>query len=119
MLGLMAILAIEILLNFVLDFYRPRVEGVEERPAYDSRLLGLLLTPAGLFKTVSATLDYQFGFRVSQTWFYRFTEQWIAPLILFDILTLYVLTCFVVVGPEQQGVLERCGVFQRGAGPGI
>ena len=115
MLGVMGVVAIEILINFVFDFYRPRVEGVEERPAYDSRLLGILVMPTGLLKTVSATLDYQFGFRVSQTWLYRFTEQWIAPLILFDLVTLYLLTSFVVVGPEQQGVLERRGVFQRGA----
>jgi modulator of FtsH protease HflK len=119
MLAVMGILAIELILNFVLDFYRPRVEGVEERPAYDSRLMGLLLTPAGLFKTVSATLDYQFGFRVSQTWIYRFTEQWIAPLILFDLVTLYLLTSFVVVGAEQKGVLERRGVYQHVLDPGI
>jgi regulator of protease activity HflC (stomatin/prohibitin superfamily) len=118
MLGVMGLLAIEIIVNFVLDFYRPRVEGVEDRPAYDSRLLALLLTPGGLFKTVSATLDYQFGFRVSQTWIYRFTEQWIAPLVLFDLVTLYALTCFVVIGPEQQGVLERRGVYVTTLGPG-
>ncbi|MGO8703474.1 MAG: SPFH domain-containing protein [Candidatus Brocadiia bacterium] len=111
MLAVMGIVAIEILINFVFDFYRPRVEGVEERPAYDSRLLGILVMPTGLLKTVSSTLDYQFGFRVSQTWLYRFTEQWIAPLILFDLVTLYLLSSFVVVGAEQQGVLERRGVF--------
>ena len=119
MLGVMAVVAIEILINFVFDFYRPRVEGVEERPAYDSRILGILVMPTGLLKTVSATLDYQFGFRVSQTWLYRFTEQWIAPLILFDLVTLYLLSSFVVVGPEQQGVLEQRGVFQRVLQPGF
>ena len=119
MLGVMGVVGIEILVNFVLDFYRPRVEGVEERPAYDSRLLGILVMPTSLLKTVSSTLDYQFGFRVSQTWLYRFTEQWIAPLILFDLVTLYLLTSFVVVGAEQQGVLERRGVFQRVLPPGI
>jgi regulator of protease activity HflC (stomatin/prohibitin superfamily) len=119
MLGVLGVVGIEILVNFVLDFYRPRVEGVEERPAYDSRLLGILVMPTSLLKTVSSTLDYQFGFRVSQTWLYRFTEQWIAPLILFDLVTLYLLTSFVVVGAEQQGVLERRGVFQRVLPPGI
>lgn len=42
MLGLMSLVTIEMLLNIVLDFYRPRVEGVEARAVYDSRLLGLL-----------------------------------------------------------------------------
>jgi regulator of protease activity HflC (stomatin/prohibitin superfamily) len=120
MLGVMGVVAVEILINFVFDFYRPRVEGVEERPAYDSRVLGILVMPTGLLKTVSATLDYQFGFRVSQTWLYRFTEQWIAPLILFDLVTLYLLSSFVVVGAEQQGVLERRGVFVAPVlGPGL
>ena len=112
MLPLLAIIVVEIILNFVLDFYRPRLEGVEARPAYDSRLLGLLAQPGGILKTVSATLDYQFGFRVSQTWFYRFIEGAIAPLILFQIITLYLLTCLVIVGPEQRGVLERFGRFK-------
>ena len=112
MLVLMSIVAIEVILNFVLDFYRPRVEGVEARAAYDSRLLDLIAQPGGILKTVAATLDYQFGFRVSQTWFYRFIEQAIAPLILFQILTLYGLTCFVIVGADQQGILERFGKFK-------
>lgn len=111
MVAAMAILTVEILLNFILDFYRPRIEGVEQRAAYDSRLLGLLSEPGGFFRTISSTLDYQFGFRVSQTWFYRFIEQAIAPLLLFQLITLYLLTCFVIVGPEQQGVVERLGKF--------
>lgn len=114
----MAVVAIEITLNFILDFYRPRIEGVEQRAAYDSRLLGLLSEPGGFFRTISSTLDYQFGFRVSQTWFYHFIEQAIAPLILFQLITLYLLTCFVIVGPEQQGVVERLGKFVGAEGVG-
>ena len=119
MLGIMGLVALEILLNFVLDFYRPRVVGVEARPAYDSRFLGMVAEPGGILKTVAATLDYQFGFKVSQTWFYRFVERWIAPLVLIQLLTLYSLTCFVIVGPEQQAVVERWGVFQRIEEPGL
>lgn len=111
MIGILGLLAIEILSNFILDFYRPRVEGVEPRPSYDSRLLSLLTQPGGILRTVAATLDYQFGFRVSQTWFYRFIESAIAPLLLFQIITLYLLTSFVIVGPEQQGVIETWGKF--------
>jgi len=119
MLGVLGCVAAEILLNFILDFYRPRVEGVEPRPAYDSRLLGLIAQPSGILKTVAATLDYQFGFRVSQTWFYRFVEQALAPLILFQIVTIYGLTCLVIVGPEQEGILERFGEFRKVVQPGL
>ena len=119
MLIVMGILGAEILINFVLDFYRPRVEGVETRPSFDSRLLGLMSEPTSILKTVAATLDYQFGFKVSQTWFYHFSEQMVAPFILFLILALYGLTCFEIVKPEERGVLERFGKFKRVVGPGL
>jgi len=119
MLAVLGIVAIEILLNFTLNFYRPRVEGVEARPSYDSRLLGMMSEPGGVLKTVADTLDYQFGFRVSQTWFYQFAEQMIAPFVLFLIVALYGLTCFEIVKPEERGVLERFGAFRRVVRPGL
>jgi len=118
MLVVLGIVAVEILLNFTLNFYRPRAEGVEPRSSYDSRLLGMMSEPGGVLKTVADTLDYQFGFRVSQTWFYQFAEQMIAPFVLFLIVALYGLTCFDIVKPEERGVLERFGVFRRVIRPG-
>lgn len=107
--ALMVLTAVEILLNFILDFYRPRIPGQEARPSYDSRLLGLLTEPGGILRTAAATLDYQFGFKVSETWFYRFLERAIAPLLLFQGVAFYLLTCVLVVGPEQQAIIERWG----------
>lgn len=101
--------SVEIFLNFVLDFYRPRIEGVEYRPCYESRFLGLLTEPGSIFRTVASTLDYQFGFKVSETWFYRFIERALMPLILFALITLYLLTCIVIIGPNEQAVIERFG----------
>jgi len=115
--ALMIITSVEILLNFVLDFYRPRIEGVEFRPSYDSRLLGMLAEPGGIFRTVATTLDYQFGFKVSETWFYQFLERAIAPLVFFMIVSFYLLTCIVVVGPNEQAIIERFGKpVQRNGG---
>ncbi|OPX24092.1 MAG: hypothetical protein B1H04_02855, partial [Planctomycetales bacterium 4484_123] len=37
--ALMVVVGFELVLNFVLDLYRPRVPGVERRVGYDSRLL--------------------------------------------------------------------------------
>jgi regulator of protease activity HflC (stomatin/prohibitin superfamily) len=107
--ALMGLLGVEIVLNFILDFYRPRIKGQEVRPPYDSRMLSLVTEPGGILKTVAHTLDYQFGFKVSETWFYRFLEKAIAPLILFQLGTLYLLTCFVIVGPDELGIVERFG----------
>ncbi len=107
--GGMCLVAIEVLLNILLDLYRPRVEGQEPRFAYDSRLLGLLVEPAGVARTVAETLDYQFGFKISETWGYRFVERAIAPLILFQVITFYLLTCILIIGPEEQAFVERFG----------
>jgi regulator of protease activity HflC (stomatin/prohibitin superfamily) len=101
--------AAEMIINFVLDFYRPRVAGIETRPAYDSRLSGLLAEPQGLFHTFAHTMDYQFGFKVSETWFFRFLEKAFAPLILIQLITFYLLTSFVVVRPGQRAIVERWG----------
>ena len=107
----------EILLNLVLDFYRPRIEGQEPRPAYDSRVFGLLAEPGGIFKTLSATLDYQFGFKISETWFYRFLERAIAPLLLFTLAAFYLLTSIVVIKPEEHAIIERFGRPRQGVTP--
>jgi len=106
---LMGLLAIEILIYLVWGLYRPRTAGVEWRPAHDSRLLGSLTTSGGILRATADTLDYQFGFKVSETWFYRFMERAIAPLILFQAVTLYLLTCLVVVDTDEQAVIERFG----------
>lgn len=104
-----ALQSVEILLNVVLDHYRPRLPDIEQRPAYDSRLSGLLAEPQSIFKTFANTLDYQFGFRVSDTWFFHFIERAFAPLLLILIFSFYFLTCFVVVRPGQVAVIERFG----------
>jgi len=107
--GTMALVAVEILLNMVLDIYRPRVEGQETRPPYDSRLLGLFAEPEGVLRTVAATLDYQFGFKISETWFYRFMERAILPLILVQVFSLWMLTTLMVVDKDQVAFVERFG----------
>ena len=108
-LGWMLLQGIEILCNLVLDIYRPRVAGVESRPAYDSRMSGLLAEPAGLFRTFAHTMDYQFGFKISETWFFHFLERAFMPLVLVWLLTFYLLTCLVVVRQGEVVILECFG----------
>jgi len=106
---IMGLVGVEVLLNLMLDIYRPRVVGQETRPPYDSRLLGLFAEPQGVFRTLAATLDYQFGFKVSETWFYRFMERAIIPLLLVQLLSLWLLTCIVVVDQDEIVFLESLG----------
>ncbi|GHS90321.1 hypothetical protein FACS1894139_06060 [Planctomycetales bacterium] len=107
--------AVEILLTTVFEHYRPRVAKVEPRAPYDSRLSGLLAEPEGVFQALSQTLDYQFGFRVSDTWFFRFVEKSLAPLVLLMLATLWLMSCVVVVAPGHAVVVERFGA-PRGLG---
>jgi regulator of protease activity HflC (stomatin/prohibitin superfamily) len=108
--ALMGLVGVEILLNLLLDIYRPRVEGQERRPAYDSRVLGLLAEPGSVFETVSSTLDYQFGFKVSDTWFYQMVQRALMPLILIQVLALWALSCVLVIEPDEIAIIERFGV---------
>jgi len=116
---LLIILGVEAGLNVVLDTYRPRIPGQYTRSAFDSRLLGMISEPGGILRTFASAIDYQFGFEVSQTWFYRLLEKAIIPLVLFSIGTLYLLSCVVVVGPGQETLIEHLGSFEEVVGPGI
>ena len=106
---LLVVLGIETALNVVLDIYRPRLKDRYSRTAFDSRLLGLINEPGGIFRTAASAIDYQFGFKVSQTWFYKLLEKAIVPLVLFAALTLYLLSCIIVVAPDEEAMIEHFG----------
>ncbi|MBX3394551.1 MAG: hypothetical protein KF841_04200 [Phycisphaerae bacterium] len=120
-LGLLLItLSIETIINYVLDFYRPRVEGADHRPFYDSRLLGMFSEPGGILQSVAKAIDYQFGFKVSETWFYSLLRRQVPYLLLAQAATILGLTCFVVVPPGHQAVMTHFGqVSPVTAKPGL
>jgi HflK protein len=109
LLVILGLTALESLLNLILELYRPRVRGKQERLVYESRLLGLLSQPEGIFSTAAQALDYQFGFKVSETWFYRFLEKALAWLILVQFIILVLSSCFVFINPGEEALLERFG----------
>ncbi len=106
---LLIILGAETALNVVFDIYRPRIKGQYNRSAFDSRLLGIINEPGGIIHTAASAIDYQFGFKVSQTWFYKLLEKAIVPLVLFAAAALYLSSCIVVINPDEEAVLERFG----------
>ena len=106
---LLVVLGVETALNVVLDIYRPRLKDQYGRAAFDSRLLGLINEPGEIFRTAAGAIDYQFGFQVSQTWFYKLLEKAIVPLVLFAAITLYLLSCLVVVAPDEEAIIEHFG----------
>ncbi len=99
----------ETVLNLILDAYRPRIKGFYRRAPFESRLLGLFSEPGGILRTAAHAIDYQFGFKVSETWFYKLLERAVVPLLIFWLFTLYLLSGLSVVPPGNVGVLERWG----------
>ncbi|MCG3150621.1 MAG: hypothetical protein PCFJNLEI_04109 [Verrucomicrobiae bacterium] len=105
----LAILAVESFVNFIAGFYRPRRKGDPQCRSYESRLGGLITEPGTWARNVAGSLDYQFGFKVSETWLYRFLEGALLPLVMFQLVVLYLLSCLVFLAPDEQGILERFG----------
>ncbi len=116
---LLGLIALETLIALVFEAYRPRVKGREHRLIYESRLVGILGQPTGLFSTAAQALDYQFGFKVSETWFYRFLEGAIAWLVLAQAGVLWLSTALVVIDPGEQGLQERFGTPVATLDPGL
>jgi regulator of protease activity HflC (stomatin/prohibitin superfamily) len=106
---LTGLIALETLLALLLEIYRVRVRGGEARLLYDSRLVGLLGQPEAVFTTAAHALDYQFGFKVSETWFYRMLEKALGWMILAQFAALILSTCFVVIEPGDEALIERFG----------
>jgi regulator of protease activity HflC (stomatin/prohibitin superfamily) len=105
----LALAAAETAINLILEIYRPRVAGRPARPLYESRLVDLLGQPGGMITTAAQALDYQFGFKVSETWFYRFLERALAWIVLLQLAVLCLSTMIAVIEPGEQAILERFG----------
>ncbi|MDE3068599.1 MAG: hypothetical protein KGJ60_13775 [Verrucomicrobiota bacterium] len=107
--ALLGLLAAEMLITLLLEIYRPRIKGQVARPTYDSRLVGLLAQPESLVTAAAQALDYQFGFKVSETWFFQLLQRSLPVLLLAQLAALLLSTCFVFVEPGQEAILERFG----------
>ncbi|MCI7642816.1 MAG: protease modulator HflK [Lentisphaeria bacterium] len=104
------VLGAELVINFIVEFYRPRTGG-DAKLVFESRLLALFTEPGGIMRNVADALDYQFGFKVSGTWVYSFIERAIFPFIIIWALIAWLTTCISNVGPSEVGVRERFGRF--------
>lgn len=106
---LLGLMAVENLLTLLLEIYRPRVKGKIARPLYESRVVGILAQPESLFTTAAQTLDYQFGFKVSETWFFQALQKNLAALLLIQFAALILSTTVVFIDAGEQAVLEHFG----------
>ncbi len=100
---LMAAMAVENLLSMIFEIYRPRVSGRKGRLLYQSRLVGLIAKPENLFTTAGKVLDYQFGFKVSETWGYRFLRERMGLLIGVQVILFWLSTSVVIINASERG----------------
>jgi len=115
---LLGVMAVENLLTLLLEIYRPRIKGKIARPLYESRVVGIFAQPESLFTTAAQTLDYQFGFKVSETWFFKAAQKNLAALLLVQFAALILSTTVVFVDAGEQAVLEHFGKPMAALGPG-
>ena len=110
---LLVLLGAELILNFILDLYRPRAPQAEKRLSYDSRLLDIIANPESVGRSIAEALNYQFGFEVSSSWFYRLLQRAFVPLLLAGGLIIWLMTSIVVVDEDETYVVLRFGKQHR------
>ncbi len=122
--AVMVLLGAEMLLSVIFGFYQPRRPGQWPRPAFDSNILGWLTHYESLGKIVGEAINYQFGFEVSDSWFYRLLARAVTPLIVIGLLILFGLSSAVLVAPHQRAVITTWGSLAKNpadsvVGPGL
>jgi len=116
---LMLVIGAEIVLNFVLNIYRPRRAGEFPRPAFESRILGFVSAPDRIAESISDAINYQFGWDVSATWFYQLLSRSVLGLCSLALVLLWLLTSLAVVQPDERGLVLRHGEIARAVESGL
>jgi regulator of protease activity HflC (stomatin/prohibitin superfamily) len=65
--------------------------------------VGLIAKPENLFTTAGDVLNYQFGFKVSETWGYQFLRERLGVLVGIQIILFWLSTSIVVIKPSEVG----------------
>lgn len=105
----MFVLAGEIVLNFILNLYRPRRPGEYPRPAFDSRLLSLLAAPDSIVRSINEAVNYQFGFDITSSWGYQLLLRSFSWLLAFGLITMILMSMAVVVDADERAIRLRFG----------
>lgn len=113
------VLGAEILLNFLLNLYRPRKPGEMPRAAMESWLLASVAAPDQIARSVGGAIQYQFGVDVTGSWAYDRLRAWTPRLLGLGLLALWVMSAFTVVGPHERGVRLTLGQRSAEVGPGL
>ncbi len=118
--GFMIVVGSEMVLNQLLSLYRPRKAGEMPRPAFDSRLLSFLTSPESIARSINEAINYQFGFEITQSWFWQLFSRSLGWLVLLGLAALVGLSSFVVVESHERALVARFGrLVGEPIGPGL
>ena len=106
---LLAVLAAEQAVLFVVTLYAPRSRQRGPRMPYESRLGAFLTDPAAWARNLAESFDYQFGGNVSESASVRFLRRALLPLLMLQAVLFYLMSCLVFLGPEEEAILEKWG----------
>ena len=116
----MIALGAEMVLNFLLDLYRPRKPGEFPRPAFESRVLGFLAAPDQIAESIGEAINYQFGYDVTDSWVYRLLARSVLRVLVpVAVVVLWGMTALTVVRPHERGMVLRFGRLVKVLEPGL
>jgi membrane protease subunit HflK len=105
----MIAVAAEIVLNFIVNLYRPRRQGETPRPAFDSRVLSLFAAPDSIVRSINEAVNYQFGFDITSSWGYQLLLRSFGKLVVLGCVVLVGMSCLAVIEPGKQALRLRFG----------
>ena len=107
----MLAISAEIIINIVLNLYRPRLHDESPRPAFDSKTLSLFASPDSLVRSLNEAINYQFGFDITSSWGYQLFIRSAIWLISLGLVVLLAMSSLVIIEPTQQAVRVRQGAI--------
>lgn len=102
-------LALDHFAGLIISFYRQKADISKTAPLYDSRIAGFFTRPEGIWESANEMLEYQFGIRLESTGTGAFFSKFILPLALFQVITLLILSCIIVVPSGKRAFREKWG----------
>ncbi len=100
------LLAGERIVTWLMEFYRPQTGKQIFVPVYESRFLALFSQPRGIVSGFMEIVEYQFGFRLSDTSLLQALRKIVIPFLVIQCVSLWLLTSLVFIPHDEVGILQ-------------
>ncbi len=103
-----ALVGADLILSVILQFYQTSSDP-NNCPAYESKLLTIFSSPSEITKNIANLLNYQFGYEISESSFFRTLEHGLLPFVLVTVVIGWLMTAVVYIPEDSQGIRECFG----------